>query len=108
MECEKIPFSLDSAKFNSITNIRFEKNNNSPKFVIIEKPLSSLPVSYTHLDVYKRQGVVGLAYTDTSSKGTCNSAIGGTNAYCWGSAGNTTNFRDASKAQVVLSFNKTF
>jgi uncharacterized protein (TIGR02001 family) len=57
-------------------------------------------------------GVVGLSYTDTDSKGTCNSD-GGSNAYCWGvyHAGATpssTDFRNASKGQAVLSFNKTF
>ena len=55
-------------------------------------------------------GVVGLAYSDTSSKGTCNSTAGGTNAYCWGvySTGGTTGYRDASQSQVVLSFTKSF
>lgn len=55
-------------------------------------------------------GVVGLAYSDTSSKGTCNATTGGTNAYCWGvySTGGTTSYRDASQGQVVLSFTKTF
>jgi uncharacterized protein (TIGR02001 family) len=55
-------------------------------------------------------GVVGLAYSDTDSKGNCpaNAAGTNTNAYCWGTGGNTANYRDASKAQAVLSFNKTF
>lgn len=57
-------------------------------------------------------GVVGLSYSDTNSKGTCNSGAGGTNAYCWGvySAGSATatNFRDASQGQAVLSFTKSF
>lgn len=57
-------------------------------------------------------GVVGLAYTDTTSKGTCSSSGGGTNAYCWGAysvgSGTSRDFRDASKAQVLLTFNKTF
>ncbi|MDP2810262.1 MAG: TorF family putative porin [Rhodocyclaceae bacterium] len=57
-------------------------------------------------------GVVGLAYSDTSSKGTCNGATGGTNAYCWGvysaSSGTVTNFRDASQGQWVLNFTKSF
>ena len=55
-------------------------------------------------------GVVGLAYSDTSSKGTCNGGSGGTNAYCWGVYNGTssTNYRDASQGQWVLSFNKTF
>lgn len=55
-------------------------------------------------------GVVGLSYSDTNSKGTCN-AGGGTNAYCWtkwdGGTGYT-NGRDMSKGMAVLSFNKTF
>lgn len=57
-------------------------------------------------------GVLGLAYTDTTSKGTCNGGSGGTNAYCWGvySAGSasSTSFRNASQAQAVLSFSKSF
>jgi len=55
-------------------------------------------------------GVVGLAYTDTNSKGSCNGGAGGTNAYCWGnySTGGTTNFRNASQSQVVATFTKTF
>jgi len=53
-------------------------------------------------------GVVGLAYSDTSSKGTCRGGTGGTNAYCWGSAGNTSGFRDASQGTAVLTFSKTF
>lgn len=61
-------------------------------------------------------GVVGLAYSDTTSKGTCNSngvaGANGNNAYCWGvySAGSntSTDFRNASKGQAVLTFNKTF
>ncbi|HRE15933.1 MAG TPA: TorF family putative porin [Rhodocyclaceae bacterium] len=55
-------------------------------------------------------GVLGLAYSDTTSKGTCNKDTGGTNAYCWGVYNGTgaTNFRNASKGQAVLSFSKTF
>ena len=57
-------------------------------------------------------GVVGLSYSDTNSKGTCAGDTGGTNAYCWGvySAGGPawSNFRDASKGQVVLNFTKSF
>lgn len=55
-------------------------------------------------------GVVGLAYSDTNSHGTCNGGSGGTNAYCWGVYNGTssTNYRNASKGQAVLSFNKTF
>ncbi len=58
-------------------------------------------------------GVVGLTYSDTDSKGTCNSA-GGTNPYCWGDGnfvkgyGPTSGFKDVSKGQAVLSFKKTF
>lgn len=58
-------------------------------------------------------GVVGLAYSDTDTKGTCTSA-GGTNLYCWANGGwssatgPTTNFRDVSKGTVVLSFSKSF
>ena len=56
-------------------------------------------------------GVVGLAYSTTSSKGTCNAA-GGTNAYCWGryntGTNTTSDFRNMSQDQVVLSFSKTF
>lgn len=53
-------------------------------------------------------GVVGLAYSDTNSKGTCNNVLGGTNAYCWGTAGNTTNFRNVSKGVALLTLTKTF
>jgi uncharacterized protein (TIGR02001 family) len=61
-------------------------------------------------------GVVGFAYSDTTSKGTCSgngvAGANGNNAYCWGvySSGNNTsnNFRNASKGQAVLTFNKTF
>ena len=58
-------------------------------------------------------GVVGLAYSDTDTSGTCPSAGGGTNAYCWGTSGNppagpTGNFRDVSKGTAVLTFVKTF
>ena len=57
-------------------------------------------------------GVVGLAYSTTSSKGTCNGSTGGTNAYCWGrfnSGTNTTSdFRNMAQGQAVLSFSKTF
>lgn len=56
-------------------------------------------------------GVVGLAYSDTNSKGACSSSSQ-VNAYCWGeyNAGtnSSTNFRDASKGQAVLSFVKSF
>lgn len=54
-------------------------------------------------------GVFGLSYSDTNSKGTC-TGTGGTNAYCWGVYNGTgaTNFRDMSKGQTVLSFNKSF
>ena len=57
-------------------------------------------------------GVLGLAYSTTSVKGTCNGTAGGSSAYCWGvynSGTNTTGgFRDMAKGQAVLSFNKTF
>jgi uncharacterized protein (TIGR02001 family) len=57
-------------------------------------------------------GVVGLAYSDTSSKGTCTGGIGGTNAYCWGTysvgSNTTSGFRDASKGTAVLTFTKSF
>lgn len=57
-------------------------------------------------------GVVGLAYSDTNTAGTCTSA-GGTNPYCWGKGGTptaapTNSFRDVSKGAAVLSFKKTF
>jgi uncharacterized protein (TIGR02001 family) len=57
-------------------------------------------------------GVVGLAYSDTDTKGTCN-GNGGSNAYCWGvyhggATPSSSDFRNASKGQAVLSFNKTF
>ena len=56
-------------------------------------------------------GVLGLAYSTTSVKGTCN-ASGGTSAYCWGvynSGSNTTGgFRNMAQGQAVLSFSKTF
>ena len=53
-------------------------------------------------------GVVALAYSDTNSKGTCVNAVGGTNAYCWGSAGGTADFKDTSKGTAFLSFTKSF
>jgi uncharacterized protein (TIGR02001 family) len=59
-------------------------------------------------------GVVGLAYSDTNSKGSCNSTdvAGQLNAYCWyvynPAPGVNTNFRDMSKGQAVLTFTKTF
>jgi uncharacterized protein (TIGR02001 family) len=58
-------------------------------------------------------GVVGLAYSDTDTSGSCPAAGGGTNAYCWGTGGTATsapnaNFRDVSKGTAVLSFVKTF
>lgn len=56
-------------------------------------------------------GVVGLTYSDTDVKGTCNSSAGGTNPYCWGKNMNTptaSGFKDVAKGTVVLSFKKTF
>lgn len=60
-------------------------------------------------------GVVGLAYSDTDASGTCPSAGGGTNAYCWGTNSNVAaatgpanGFKNVAKGQVVLSFLKTF
>ncbi len=60
-------------------------------------------------------GVVGLTYSDTNSKGVCSQTIAlNTNPYCWGAgnflagAGSQSDFRDASKAALVLSFKKTF
>jgi uncharacterized protein (TIGR02001 family) len=54
-------------------------------------------------------GVVGLAYSDTNSKGTC-SSTGGTNAYCWGPyvGGAVTDGKDVSKGKLVASFTKSF
>jgi uncharacterized protein (TIGR02001 family) len=58
-------------------------------------------------------GVVGLAYSDTSTSGTCTSS-GGTNPYCWGNGnfqsgvGPTSGFKNVSKGTAVLSFLKTF
>ena len=54
-------------------------------------------------------GVVGLSYSDTNAKGTCNGGSGGTNAYCWGTYNGTSssNYRDASQGQVLLSFTKS-
>jgi uncharacterized protein (TIGR02001 family) len=60
-------------------------------------------------------GVVGLAYSDTNVKGTCPTAGGGTNPYCWGTNSNVAaqsgpaqNFKDVAKGTVVLTFNKAF
>ena len=58
-------------------------------------------------------GVVGLAYSTTNTKGTCEGAAI-TNSYCWANGnfqaglGSTTGFRDVSKGTAVLSFLKTF
>ena len=57
-------------------------------------------------------GVVGLAYSDTNTSGTCTS-VGGTSPYCWGKGGTqtaapTNSFRDVSQGTAVLSFKKTF
>jgi uncharacterized protein (TIGR02001 family) len=57
-------------------------------------------------------GVVGLAYSDTNAKGSCNGS-GGTSSYCWGNngsqtAGPTSGFKNVAKGTVVLSFLKTF
>ena len=56
-------------------------------------------------------GVVGLAYSDTNSKGVCSPTLL-TNAYCWpeyqAATGTYSNYRNASKARVLLTFNKTF
>jgi uncharacterized protein (TIGR02001 family) len=60
-------------------------------------------------------GTVSFVYSDTNTKGTCNSTTGGTNLYCWGNSGAvagtngaTGGFRDVSKGTAVLSFLKTF
>ena len=62
-------------------------------------------------------GLFSLEYSDTSAKGTCPAAGGGTNPYCWGTGGNsavtpvvapTGNFTNVAKGTVVLSFKKTF
>lgn len=56
-------------------------------------------------------GVVGLLYSEANPAGNCNSAIGGSNVYCWGKDMDTAashNFRDEAKGQWVLSFKKTF
>ncbi|MEW6165709.1 MAG: TorF family putative porin [Pseudomonadota bacterium] len=52
-------------------------------------------------------GVVGLAYSDTDTSGTC-ASTGGTNAYCWTTWGSATSFKDVSKGTAVLSFTKSF
>jgi uncharacterized protein (TIGR02001 family) len=60
-------------------------------------------------------GVFGLAYSDTSAKGSCASALpaAGASSYCWGSnsvpvTGPSANFRDVAKGQLVFSFLKNF
>jgi uncharacterized protein (TIGR02001 family) len=60
-------------------------------------------------------GIVGLAYSDTNTSGSCDGSTGGTNPYCWGNSGvvagtsgPTSGFKDVSKGTVVLSFLKTF
>lgn len=59
-------------------------------------------------------GTVTLAYSATNTSGTCPTAGGGTNAYCWGDSGfvagvgPTGGFNDVSKRKAVLSFVKTF
>lgn len=54
-------------------------------------------------------GVVGLAYTDTDTKGGCSSDP---SAYCWSeynrNSGTYSNPRDNSKARVLLTFTKSF
>ncbi len=56
-------------------------------------------------------GVIGLSYSDTNTKGSCNP---GNNAYCWGNsnfnpaAGSTSGFEDVSEGTAILSFKKTF
>lgn len=61
-------------------------------------------------------GVVGLAYSDTNTKGSCNATTGSTtNPYCWGTGGRGAtltapgnNFKDVSKGTVVVTFTKSF
>ena len=60
-------------------------------------------------------GVVGLMYTDTDAKGSCNNPPAATNAsaYCWGKVTNTriptyNSFKDVAKGTAVLTFKKTF
>ncbi|MGE5466929.1 MAG: TorF family putative porin [Ignavibacteria bacterium] len=59
-------------------------------------------------------GTVTVAYSDTNTKGTCDSNAGGTNLYCWGNSGwssttgPTSGFRDVSKGTLVVSYLKTF
>lgn len=57
-------------------------------------------------------GVVGLAITATSSKGSCNGGAGGTNAYCWGkyntSSTSSNGYYNAAQTKAVLSLLKTF
>lgn len=55
-------------------------------------------------------GVVGLKYSGTDVKGTCNDAGTGTSAYCWGNwngTASTGNYK-AAKDVVILSFTKSF
>jgi len=55
-------------------------------------------------------GTVGLTYSDTNASGSCANPLpaANANAYCWGTARGTTNFKDTSRGTVVLSFKKTF
>lgn len=61
-------------------------------------------------------GVVGIAYSDTNTKGVCSQTVASnTNLYCWGTGGNGAtqtapgaNFKDVSKGTVVVSFTKSF
>ncbi len=61
-------------------------------------------------------GVVGLAYSDTNTSGTCSNPLPSSNAssYCWGNGnfvsgtGPTSGFKNVAKGTLVLSFLKTF
>ena len=53
-------------------------------------------------------GVLGLAYSDTDTGGSCDNITAGTNPYCWGKDKNTNDFKDVSKGKLFLSFLKTF
>jgi uncharacterized protein (TIGR02001 family) len=78
-----------------------------------QKVKGNSPASYSDWKVGVTKdmgfGVIGLAYSDTNTKGTC-TTTGGTNAYCWTTDAftNPTNFKDVSRGTAILSFSKSF
>ena len=60
MPVHYVPSGMDATVFWDSPDFKFENNHKYPVKIVMNMDSSDTPVSYTHLDVYKRQHCLSL------------------------------------------------